>query len=232
MRAVRSVAAALLPALLFLGGCEPRQVDPNQLPRIAIMCAFDAELQALLAQMQETSSATVIGRTFHIGKLGGKDVVLFASGISEVNAAMMAQAVVSGYNVTALVFSGVAGGLDPALNVSDVIVPEWWAQYQEQVYARAIPGGWDPWGPGYPINYPNYGMIFPLELCATSVSGPPDAEECRFWFRTDPALYHVAERSLNAIRLKRCKKNGECLENEPKVVIGGYAVTSPTFMDN
>ena len=64
------------------------------------------------------------GRIHHREKLRGKHVVLFLSGISMVNASMNTQLVLDRFNVTHIVFSGIAGGVNPALNIGDVVVAE------------------------------------------------------------------------------------------------------------
>ena len=56
----------------------------------------------------------------------GKQVVLFLSGMSMVNAAMTTQAALDRFKVTRVVFSGIAGGVDPALDVGDVVVADQW----------------------------------------------------------------------------------------------------------
>jgi adenosylhomocysteine nucleosidase len=200
--------------------------------RIAILCAFSLELKALFGKMEIERTESMLGRTVYLGHLGGKDVVMVASGISEVNAAMMAQAVISRYNPKAVIFSGVAGAIDPDLHVSDVMIPEQWAQYQEQVMARSIPGGYDPSGANEEILFPNYDMFFPLLTCLTSVGGTLDQEECGFWFQVDPRLLNIARRNISGIELERCLSEVQCLNHQPVVRVGGNAGTGPSFMDN
>ena len=43
-----------------------------------------------------------------------------------VNAAMNTQLVLDRFNVTHIVFSGIAGGVNPSLNIGDVVVAERW----------------------------------------------------------------------------------------------------------
>jgi adenosylhomocysteine nucleosidase len=92
------------------------------------MSAFQPELAALLSRAEITGSTVINGRTCYLGRLSGQEVVLLETGISMVNAAMMAQTVILRFPVRAIVFSGVAGGIDPELNLCDVVVPARWAQ--------------------------------------------------------------------------------------------------------
>lgn len=219
---------------ILINGCSQNSSNtgPENISRIVVLCAFTPELNALLAKMNVRSTEVVCGRTCHIGTLGGKNVILAASGISMVNAAMMSQALIMRFSPDAIIFTGVAGGINPDLNVCDVYVAEEWSVYQEQLYARDIPDGWDTSGPGEPFYYPNFNMIFPFNTKITSVNGDPDVEESIFWMPVDEMLFYTALNSLADVKLKRCKDDGECLDNEPKVAIGGKAGSGTTFVDN
>jgi adenosylhomocysteine nucleosidase len=227
-------ASILSAAFLCTAGCSDSSgnTTPESNPDIVILCAYGTELKYLLAALDESGTAELCGRTCHIGMLGGKKVVIASSGISEVNAAMMAQAAIMQFEPRAIIFSGVAGGINPDLNVSDVIIPSEWAQYQEQVFARPIPEGWDPSAANEIINFKNYEMMFPLGLMIATPDDEPDDEEYVFWFPVDDGMYQSAVTSLESIDLKRCNGKGECLSHQPKVVIGGKALTGTTFIDN
>jgi len=80
------------------------------------MSAFDTETVALRATTTITSTQVVNGRTWYLGTLGGHEVVLLLSGYSMVNAAMTTQALLDRLPVRAIVFSGIAGGVNPSLD--------------------------------------------------------------------------------------------------------------------
>ena len=48
-------------------------------------------------------------------------MVLFLSGVSMVNAAMNSQLALERFDVTGIVFSGIACGVDPSLRIGDVV---------------------------------------------------------------------------------------------------------------
>ena len=91
-------------------------------PALAIVSAMHQELSALLPLLRQPRSVQRAGRTFHTGRLHGHRVVLVLSGIGKVAAATTATLLIHGFDVKALVFTGVAGGLHPGVNVGDVVV--------------------------------------------------------------------------------------------------------------
>jgi len=80
------------------------------------------ELKALLAQMPDEQRVRIAGRDFWVGHLHGQPVVAVLSRIGKVAAATTATVLLERFGVRAVVFSGVAGGLAPGVNVGDVVV--------------------------------------------------------------------------------------------------------------
>lgn len=222
--------AVVLFSLLSLawGQAAVAQVkDPT--PRIAVMTAFPPEIVTLSATMQDRRDTIINGVTFRTGTLSGKPVVLFMSGVSMVNAAMNTQLLLDRFTVPKIVFSGVAGGVDPGLDVGDVIVAERWGQYLESAMARETPTGFEP--PDRPYGGPtfaNFGMIFPN---AVSIARGTAPDERRFWFEADPAMLQIARTVAAQTKLARCHDN-LCLLKDPKVVVGGNGVSGAAFVDN
>jgi adenosylhomocysteine nucleosidase len=89
---------------------------------IAIVAAMHEELKALLAQMPDEQRVRIAGRDFWVGHLHGQPVVAVLSRIGKVAAAVTATVLLERFGVRAIVFSGVAGGLAPGVNVGDVVV--------------------------------------------------------------------------------------------------------------
>lgn len=217
----------LFLALVLL--CAPAAARAELLdpaPRVAVMSAFAPEWQALLAAAEAPKTYVVNGKSFVTARLGGKDVVLLMSGISMVNAAMSAQMALDRFRVTAIVFSGIAGGVDPARNVGDVVVAAQWAEYLESVFARETPQGFAT-PPFLPKPHANFGMIHPIDTEVVRDAAP----EMRFWFPADAALLAVARRAAARVSLSDCAA-GACLAARPRVVVGGNGVSGSAFVDN
>lgn len=90
-----------------------------------ILCATSEELAALrprlgLEPKAKTHGPTQVWRGHH----RGRDLALAISGIGKVNAAAAATLLLSSYGATTLIFSGVAGGLNPQLPVGSVLLGE------------------------------------------------------------------------------------------------------------
>ena len=60
-----------------------------------------------------------------------------------VNAAMTTQLAIDHFNITHILVSGIAGGVNPNLNIGDVVVLTQWAEYQEALFARKTRDGYD-----------------------------------------------------------------------------------------
>ena len=216
--------------LAALSGFVLAQAKLDTTPRIAVISAFAPELGVLLGQTEVETTHVVNGRTFTLGTLAGADVVLFLSGVSMVNAAMTTQLALDTFTIDAVVFSGIAGGVNPDLNVGDVTVPAQWGQYQEAFFARELPDGWDTGF--YTERYGHYGMMFPKDVEVTSAAGAPDAVEERFWFPVDASMLEVASRVAATLSLTDCTPDNVCLGEAPRVEVGGNGVSGSTFVDN
>ncbi len=199
-------------------------------PRIAVMSAFEPELALLLKKTKISKKYVINGTEFTTGKLAGNDVVLLLSGISMVNAAMNTQLLFDNFNVTNLVFSGIAGGVNPNLYIGDVSVPERWGQYLESVYMRETsPSKFQAPKGKSKTEFAPYGMMQPRPVRVRSAKHPEI--EYKFWFDVDPEMLAVAKQ-IKDIDLKSCDAKNNCIKEKPKLIIGGNGVSGQVFMDN
>ena len=89
---------------------------------IAIMSAMAEENAALVREMTGVFTTKVGGRTYHQGELWGHSVVMVFSHWGKVAAASTATYLISGLGVKEIIFTGVAGGIHPNLNVGDIVI--------------------------------------------------------------------------------------------------------------
>lgn len=171
----------------------------DRTPRTALLVAFHPEWDALLPRIADASvHDTPVGRVV-TGSLAGRAVVVAETGISMVNAAMATQALIDRHAVERIVVSGIAGGLDPALTVGDVIAPRRWEQFLEVGMGRAGPDG--PTLPPLPgaTALPHYGMMMPRDVMMGGAAYRA--------FAADDALLAVAAH-LPGVRIAECGTSG------------------------
>ena len=202
----------------------------EETPRLAVMSAYEPEWQVLLATIEVKETFDINGYDYTTGKLAGNDVVLFLTGVSMVNATMTSQIALERFNITGIVFSGIAGGVNPDLNIGDVTVAEQWGQYQEMLYGRENPDDTFLIPEWAETPFPSYGYMFPQNVEVRTAEKPEI--EYRFWFAVDGEMLEVARSIAGTVELATCGADNVCLSHDPKLVIGGNGVSGQTFVDN
>ncbi len=115
---------------------------------LGIIGAMDKEVDALRGQMTATEERQAGFSRFTVGTLWGEKVCLAQCGVGKVHAALCAQAMITGFDVSDVLNIGVAGALRPSLGIGDVVVADSAVQHD----ADATPIGALP------------GMIYGLDL--------------------------------------------------------------------
>ena len=197
-------------------------------PLYALCGAYPPEMAALKKEFGIGGDgwvrSSIKGIEFWKGRYQDKDVVVFRTGISLVNAAYQLQLAFDHFPVTHVLFAGVAGGTDPDLHVGDVVIPERWAYHSEAAYLNDDGKG------GFHIpdylkpKYENFGMIFPDDVAAIR-EGDADFKEVSA-FAADPGLLEASRRAVPKLPAQR--KAGRDIT----VSIGGTGVAGPVFLDN
>ena len=224
----RPLILSIVALLAALAGCANTPPSTPATPRIAVMSAFEPELVLLRQKLQGASTTRINGVEFHTGTLEGRPVLLFLSGISMTNATMNTQLALDRFPVSHIVFSGIAGGVNPQLAIGDVTVPAQWGQYLELLMAREVaPGRYEPPPFIKDATLPNFGFMFPRPVEFRSATQPQITR--RFWFEADPSML-AAARNLK-VDLAACFA-GTCLKHPPRLVVGGNGVSGQAFMDN
>lgn len=91
---------------------------------IGVICAIPQELSFLLGLMSGPGRQQIAQVTFDVGTLDDYPVVLAAAGMGKVNTSLVVALLADRFRCRAIVFTGVAGGLDAQLRIGDVVVVE------------------------------------------------------------------------------------------------------------
>ncbi|MGB3482974.1 MAG: 5'-methylthioadenosine/adenosylhomocysteine nucleosidase [Mycobacterium sp.] len=91
---------------------------------IGLICAIPEELAHLQDLLDDATPTTIGHAEFREGLLAGRRVVLAGAGMGKVNAAIVTTVLAERFRCDAVVLSGVAGGLDPTLDIGDVVIAD------------------------------------------------------------------------------------------------------------
>lgn len=89
---------------------------------LALVSALPEELDAVLALLPDEQRTMLARRGFWRGHLHGQEVVAVLSGIGKAAAATTTALLIDRFGASAIVMTGVAGGIGPGVNVGDVVV--------------------------------------------------------------------------------------------------------------
>lgn len=215
-----------LATLLFPAA---RAAEGGRAPLLALCAAYPPELAALRTEFgvqpeRGFTETRVKGLSFWQGRAGRHEVVIFRTGVSLVNAAYQLQLALERFPITAVLFAGVAGGVDPSLQVGDVVIPERWAYHAEAAYLNPDGKGGHVLPSFLQPKVENFGMIFPNEVAAVR-EGEADFRRIPA-FPADPALLAAARRAVT--KLPALRAAGRTVA----VSVGGTGVAGPVFLDH
>jgi len=143
------------------------------------MSALADELGLLRAAMTDGHKADAGGHRFEVGTIGGRDVVVTSVGVGKVNAAMVATLAIDHFSPREVLFTGVAGGIDPVLGIGDVVVAEHVLHHDAGVFG---PDGFEIYQSGHvpffnPTDHlgyrPSLGLLDRVRSAATGLQLSP-----------------------------------------------------------
>ena len=94
----------------------------NKQVKLGIIGAMDVEVATLMEHAHDAVLSERAGMRFCEGTLAGMPVVIAKCGIGKVSAGMCVQVMCDLYGVTHIVNTGVAGSLDAAIDIADLVV--------------------------------------------------------------------------------------------------------------
>jgi len=104
--------------------------------RLGIIGAMPEELDLIIASVQNKEIVEHGSRVFYKGVLFGQDVVVVFSRWGKVAAATTAVSLILEFNVDRIVFTGVAGGVSPDVQIGDIVIAQ--RLFQHDMDARPL----------------------------------------------------------------------------------------------
>ena len=120
-------------------------MSTKQSAPLGILSALPEEMGSLGAALDPAGDVEIAGYRFRHGRIDGHDVVLDEAGVGKVAAAMVGSLLLDRFGCRSLIFSGVAGRLDDALAIGDIIIAEELIQHD---YGAMVAGRLNPFRPG------------------------------------------------------------------------------------
>jgi adenosylhomocysteine nucleosidase len=90
--------------------------------RIGIISAMKEEIQAILEVLEVKKKSTKGMRTYYEGVLFGAEVVIVFSRWGKVASATTATQLLNDFNVQEILFTGVAGAVQPMVSIGDIVI--------------------------------------------------------------------------------------------------------------
>ena len=117
--------------------------------KLAIMGAMEEEITPLLEYFTDIKKNDYADNTYYEAKLDDLDVVIAYSKIGKVFSTLTASTMIQKFGCDTLLFSGVAGGINPELKIGDLIVANKLSQHDLDITAFGHPHGYVPGGDVY-----------------------------------------------------------------------------------
>ncbi len=194
-RHLLTAVVSLISAVL-LSSCTSPPQRPVASHSLAILGALNREVTLLKEMLTDASSQEIEGMTFIRGQLEGRPVVVAWTGVGKVNAAMTTTLLLEHFQPTKVIFTGVAGALDPNLEPGDIVIARQTA-------------------------YHDMGTLSPTGLEYGGVRNPMTGDPNPVFFPADPALLTAAEQAGGGVNFDTAAlPKGE---RPPKVVVGTVA---------
>ena len=106
-----------------------------------IIGAMREEVDLLIVKLEGAHTETIATMDFVTGRLNGVDVVVVEGRGGKVNAAMCTQVLIDRFDVSHIIFTGVAGSLDFSIEIGDLIISTDLIQHDADLTGFGYPPG-------------------------------------------------------------------------------------------
>ena len=185
---------------------EPVMIENGETERVegvtAILGAFRAEVTLLQDELTDRRDRLIEGIKFASGKMGGRNVVVVWTGVGKVNAAMTTTLMIEHFKPREVIFTGIAGGVDPNLHPGDIVIAHKTAHH-------------------------DVGTIWPEGLFFRGVRNPLTDMRNPVFFPADEELVKLAQRAGEKAGFRNIETSDG--PREPRV-LKGVVVTGDVFV--
>jgi len=181
------------------------------LPKIAIISAWQPEIEALHSMIPKSQERTLSGDQsslkYYHGKKHGLNLVYLESGVGMTDSAISTSEILWKYpSIKYLIVAGVGGSLSSNNDISYIKIPELWYDYSRQLFARPEKDSFKiPDHIGKFLQGDHFNFIYPYKTKPVP---------------TSPLMIDIA---------KKCSNNKQ---SENKISIGGEGLSASIFLDN
>ena len=103
--------------------------------KVGIIVAEEEEIEGIAQIMDDTDEKKINELTFLTGNIIETKCVLVKGGVGKVNAARVTQLMIDNFSIEYIINVGVAGALDPMLEIGDVVIAESLVQHDFDITA-------------------------------------------------------------------------------------------------
>ena len=113
--------------------------------RVGIIGALHEEVKQYIDALEGMQTQTIGTTTFYTGNLFDKPTVIVIGGVGKVNASVCAELLISVFKAKYLLFTGVAGALEPNLKIEDIVIGEEYIQHDVDAQGLGFAAGEIPY---------------------------------------------------------------------------------------
>jgi len=206
MRQGRIWAVVSVLIILLGGSCDStllrEESVPNCEPVTAILGAFKAEVELLQDELSDQQDRQIEGIKFVTGSMSGRPVVIVWTGIGKVNAAMTTTLLIEHFKLREVIFTGIAGGVNPDLQPGDIVI-------------------------AHKTAYHDMGTVWPEGLFFKGVKNRLTGLENPVFFAADQELLELAQEAAGKAGFRKIETLAG--QRDP-AVIRGVVVTGDVFV--
>lgn len=150
----------------------------SQKQKTGIIGAMPEEIRLVLDSLRERKDTLIKGQVFYSGKLKNTDVVVVESGVGKANAAFSTTLLLSFFDISRVIFTGVAGGVNPGHYPGDIVI-------------------------GTSVFHHDYGQVLPSGFALRKTRNVLNKIQNPLEFTCDSALVHKAVRVGAGLKLQK-----------------------------